>query len=48
MVALGLRTGAAVWIGWPTDPALEALREQWIDSPDPNEQKRLARISHTG
>jgi peptide/nickel transport system substrate-binding protein len=42
MVALGLRTGAAVWIGWPTDPALEALREQWIDSPDPNEQKRLA------
>jgi peptide/nickel transport system substrate-binding protein len=42
MVALGLRTGAAAWIGWPTDPALEALRERWIDSPDPNEQKRLA------
>jgi peptide/nickel transport system substrate-binding protein len=42
MVALGLRTGAAAWIGWPTDPTVEALREQWIDSPDPNEQKRLA------
>ena len=42
MVALGLRTGAAAWIGWPTDPAVEALREKWIDSPDPDEQKRLA------
>jgi peptide/nickel transport system substrate-binding protein len=42
MVALGLRTGAAAWIGWPTDPAVERLREQWIDSADPDEQKRLA------
>ena len=42
MVALGLRTGAAAWIGWPTDPTVEALREQWIDSADPDEQKRLA------
>ena len=42
MVALGLRTGAAAWIGWPTDPVVEELREQWIDSPDPDEQKRLA------
>jgi peptide/nickel transport system substrate-binding protein len=37
-----VRTGAAAWIGWPTDPAVEALREQWIDSADPEEQKRLA------
>jgi peptide/nickel transport system substrate-binding protein len=42
MVALGLRTGAAAWIGWPTDPAVELLREKWIDSADPDEQKRLA------
>jgi peptide/nickel transport system substrate-binding protein len=42
MVALGLRTGAAAWIGWPTDPAVEGLREQWIGSADPDEQKRLA------
>jgi peptide/nickel transport system substrate-binding protein len=42
MVALGLRTGAVAWIGWPTDPAVELLREKWIDSADPDEQKRLA------
>ena len=42
MVALGLRTGAATWIGWPSDPMIEALQEQWIDSSDPGEQKRLA------
>lgn len=22
------------WNGWPTDPAIEALRQQWFDSPD--------------
>jgi len=41
LVALGLRTGAAAWIGWPNDPKLEELREQWLDSTDPAEQKRL-------
>jgi peptide/nickel transport system substrate-binding protein len=42
MVALGLRTGAAAWIGWPNDPSVEELRVRWIDSADPDEQKRLA------
>ena len=42
LVALGLRTGAAAWIGWPGDPKLEELRDQWLDSTDPAEQKRLA------
>jgi peptide/nickel transport system substrate-binding protein len=42
LVALGLRTGAAAWIGWPTDPTVEELRERWIDSADPNEQRHLA------
>src|SRR3954451_4428254 len=42
LVALGLRTGAAAWIGWPSDPKLEELRDQWLDSTDPAEQKRLA------
>ena len=29
--------------GWPTMPKLEALRGAWIDSTDPDEQKRLCR-----
>jgi len=42
MVALGLRTGAAAWIGWPDNKLEEELRERWIDTPDDAEQKRLA------
>jgi len=42
MVALALRTGPAAWIGWPEDPRVEDLREQWIDTGDVAEQKRLA------
>jgi peptide/nickel transport system substrate-binding protein len=42
MVALGLRTGAAAWIGWPEDPVVEELRERWIDTSDEAEQKQLA------
>jgi peptide/nickel transport system substrate-binding protein len=42
MVALGLRTGAAAWIGWPENPREEELRERWIDTADEAEQKRLA------
>ena len=42
MVALGLRTGAAAWIGWPEDPAVEDLRERWIGSSNEAEQKQLA------
>ncbi len=26
--------GTAGWNGWPTDPTLEALRQQWFDAPD--------------
>ena len=26
--------GAAGWAGWPTDPKLEALRQQWFDAAD--------------
>lgn len=26
--------GTAGWNGWPTDPTLEALRQQWLDAPD--------------
>jgi peptide/nickel transport system substrate-binding protein len=42
LVALGLRTGPAAWIGWPNDPKIEELRDRWLDSTDPTEQMRLA------
>jgi peptide/nickel transport system substrate-binding protein len=42
MVALGLRTGAAAWVGWPENPLEEELRERWIDTADEAEQKTLA------
>ena len=45
---IGLRTGAAAWIGWPDDPVMEDLRERWLDSADAAEQKQLAgRIQET-
>ncbi|HEY8612198.1 MAG TPA: ABC transporter substrate-binding protein, partial [Roseomonas sp.] len=34
--------GAAAWFGWPSDPEIEALRDQWIASDDLNTQKTLA------
>jgi peptide/nickel transport system substrate-binding protein len=35
--------GAGGWFGWPTDPVLEDLRNQWFDSADPAAQARIAR-----
>ena len=37
-----LRTGDAAFFGWPTNPAMEELRECWIESADETEQKRIA------
>jgi peptide/nickel transport system substrate-binding protein len=34
--------GANSWFGWPDDPELERLREQWGAATDPAEQTRLA------
>jgi len=34
--------GRRAWFGWPDNSRLEALREQWMESSDPAEQKRLA------
>ena len=43
VLATGLRTnGKDAWIGWPENPKLEALRDAWIDSSDPVEQKRIS------
>jgi peptide/nickel transport system substrate-binding protein len=42
LLNLGIRTGSAAWIGWPADPVMEELRDQWLDSVDEVEQKQLA------
>ena len=34
--------GIQAWFGWPSSPRIEALREQWIDTPDPAAQHTLA------
>ena len=33
--------GAGAWFGWPTDPEMESMRNAWMDTTDPAEQKRL-------
>ena len=34
--------GKQGWFGWPTDPALEVMREAWFDAPDLPAQKAIA------
>jgi peptide/nickel transport system substrate-binding protein len=34
--------GANAWFGWPTNPVIEKLRDEWIDSADRNEQRKIA------
>jgi peptide/nickel transport system substrate-binding protein len=34
--------GADAWFGWPTDPIVERLRDDWIDAPDEAERKQIA------
>ncbi len=33
--------GDRAWFGWPTNPKIEALRDQWFDAPDAAVQKRI-------
>jgi len=35
--------GRNAWFGWPTIPKLEELRDAWLNSPSPEERKRIAR-----
>lgn len=44
-VAQGLRTGSAAASGWPRNPEMEVLRDQWIDSSDPAEQRAITERS---
>jgi peptide/nickel transport system substrate-binding protein len=39
--------GGSAWFGWPDDPALEGLRDQWIAEPDVAKQKALAAAIET-
>jgi peptide/nickel transport system substrate-binding protein len=34
--------GSTAWFGWPTDPEMESLREQWANAAGAEEQKKLA------
>jgi len=44
----GLRAdGKAGWDGWPTSRKIEELRAAWLDSADPDEQRRIAREMQT-
>ena len=48
LLNVGIRTGAAAWIGWPADPVMEELRDHWLDSNDEAEQKQLtAKLQET-
>lgn len=39
---IGLRgNGKDAWVGWPTAPRLEELRQQWLDAPDEATQKKI-------
>lgn len=39
---IGLRgNGNDAWVGWPTAPRLEELRQQWLDAPDVATQKKI-------
>lgn len=39
---IGLRgNGKNAWVGWPTSPRLEELRQQWLDAPDVAAQKKI-------
>ncbi len=44
ITATNLRgNGAGAWFGWPEDNVVEDMRDRWMDSTDPAEQKRLDR-----
>ena len=33
--------GKGGWFGWPTDPEMEAMRQQWFDAPDLRAQQAV-------
>jgi len=41
--AIALRSGPNAWFGWPNAPKLEEMREAWLDAPDFDTAKKIAR-----
>jgi peptide/nickel transport system substrate-binding protein len=39
--------GAKAWFGWPNDPKIEALRDDWFAAPDLAAQKKIAEAIQT-
>ena len=42
-----IRSGPAAWFGWPDVPRLETLREEWLNAPSREEQRRLGAAIQT-
>jgi peptide/nickel transport system substrate-binding protein len=42
--AIGIQSSGTngSWVGWPTDPKMEELRQAWFDAPDVASQKEIA------
>ena len=40
---IGIRSGPSAWFGWPNAPKLEELREAWLNAPNADSQKLIAR-----
>ena len=40
-------SGGNSWFGWPTDPEMEALRDQWFAAPDLASQQKVCREMQT-
>jgi peptide/nickel transport system substrate-binding protein len=40
-------SGGNSWFGWPTDPEMEALRDQWFAAPDLAAQQKICRDMQT-
>jgi peptide/nickel transport system substrate-binding protein len=38
--------GQGTWFGWPDSPAIEALREAWLDAADDESRRRIAAELH--
>jgi len=45
--AIALRSGPNAWFGWPNAPKMEELRESWLDAPDFDTAKKIARDLQT-
>ena len=45
--SIAIRSGPNAWFGWPNAPKMEELRESWLEAPDFEAAKRIARDLQT-